>query len=560
MASLTAAFKLGSGGATSLISTAASVANKVSEYNDQVQALQWDASAKTQEDYNTYAKYLKTRVTNLQSTSNITDSTKAVEMQKTLMGAQKTFTSSQIQRASIAIVTGNASSTDKYQTILTLYNQAASTGDAGLQQSLALQADQLSQKIQYDEDQANSAAETLAKANTTKEGAQQEDVATQLQGQLRDLDAAFQAAGQQNINSLTKEWAAKVTPQLKALGVNVPKGAQPNYLDLVSGLVTGIYNAHTLAATTLANTDPVAADSYTQDAMAIATGQTTFKVGGLSVNATQLQTMATNPDSYSIRDVNGTTSLVQNQIASYSMKNGQLTPNYTSTGTTTLSKMTVNGKAATDVLKQVGINVIDSGTKAVIQGSSKTNFLKKIPGLAQGEEFNVLQTNQGLQFQTKDAAGKVHLYYLTTDSSGKAGVVEDLGNGKLSMVAGQYGFTPNVSGMVANASQNQISQQRTASLLASVQQKASTQFGKPQSLAQVQAQVKPFKPIPLAPATPDVVGNLQGAIQKGATNPQKTAPTPQKASGATSIQGASGAGSLGMGLSTGNAIGAGGLQ
>jgi hypothetical protein len=569
MPSLSASFNIGSKSASSLIKSAVTISDQVNAYNDEVQSLQWDASAKTEADYRAYVNYLNKRSSNLRGTNSITNNTKAVEIQKTIIGAQKTFTSAQVQRASISVVMGNASLTDKYSTVLHLYNEAGRAGDAGLQQSLALQADQLSQRIQYQNDAAASATSTLAKATATKAGAAQQSVATQLEYQLKDLNAAFQTAGNSNINKLTRDWAKKVTPQLKALGVKVPNGAQPNYVDLVAGIVQGIGQSHELAATALATSDPVAANSYMQEALAVKYGITKFSVGGRSMSAADIVNYQENPESYTIQDINGKTSLLPNKI-SYVTKNpdGTTTNHYetplknnlntkSGVGQSTISKGSNTNVA--DFLKKIGVNFSGTSAGLEIQATKKSNhFLSHIPGLSGNEIVNLNQTDQGLQFQTKDAAGKVHLYYLTEDSGGRAGVVEDMGNGKLSMVSGQYGFTP--TGAVAQAQQAQIEAQRTSALLNNLKDQHGQMFEGKQlpSLQQVEAKSPPYKPQPLAPAKPTIAATLKGFIGKPANPQQHNQPTPQNATGGgPNLLQANARGSNQFGLLPGGTAGAG---
>lgn len=167
MTSLTADFKIGNTGASSLVKSAVSLESSEAEYQDQIQAFNWDVSAKDNASFDTYATYLQGRITALQATGSLTDSKKALTLQTTMYSATKANITSNIQEASIQVLQGGMSNEDKYSMITTFFNQSVANGDMGEAQSLQLEADDLQQTIQYDAQEADSNAKTLAEAGVS---------------------------------------------------------------------------------------------------------------------------------------------------------------------------------------------------------------------------------------------------------------------------------------------------------------------------------------------------------------------------------------------------------
>lgn len=111
--------------------------------NDQAAAFEYDTSAQTEADYNSYKAYLEGRLKNT-TESNVGAK---ITIQSKLNSAYSAFTSNEIQRATDSINLGEATSTDKYNKIYSLYQRAATMGNANLAQNLASQLISLSKTI-----------------------------------------------------------------------------------------------------------------------------------------------------------------------------------------------------------------------------------------------------------------------------------------------------------------------------------------------------------------------------------------------------------------------------
>lgn len=143
---------------SSLLRSAAATRKKIAEQEDAQVAFDWAQSAKTYEDFVEYRKYLDER-----RKSYADDPSKLLTIDKTISAARRGYTSNEIQRQNINIVEGKASSQDKYNALVNLFYQAVDNGDYDLAQTLNLQLDNLSVKIQQDQiSQANSFAAARA--------------------------------------------------------------------------------------------------------------------------------------------------------------------------------------------------------------------------------------------------------------------------------------------------------------------------------------------------------------------------------------------------------------
>lgn len=146
----------GSTGASSLLRSSTAALNKVNTYNDAAASYEFDLSAKTPEDYQKYSDYLSKRVNSTQNT----DPSKALSLQRTLTGANRTFNSAEISRASTSVKYGDTSNRDKYGQMTKLWQAANANGDANLAQSLEGQLASLSVTIQNEDMAAANKAET----------------------------------------------------------------------------------------------------------------------------------------------------------------------------------------------------------------------------------------------------------------------------------------------------------------------------------------------------------------------------------------------------------------
>lgn len=149
----------GSTGASSLLRASESALNKVNTYNDAAAAYEFDLSAKTSEDYQKYSDYLNKRVASTQNT----DPSKALSLQRTATSANRTFNSAEINRASTQVKYGDMSNRDKYAQMSKLWQAASANGDDNLAQSLEGQMASLSVTIQNEDIAAQNAADAAGK-------------------------------------------------------------------------------------------------------------------------------------------------------------------------------------------------------------------------------------------------------------------------------------------------------------------------------------------------------------------------------------------------------------
>lgn len=131
---------------SALLSQARAALKKQQSLEEEVAAYEYDLSPKNQESFNKYQDFLAKRIDLVKES----DPSKSLSLQRKITGAQRSFTSSEIQRQSIAIAEGNGNKQSKLNSIIGLYRQALENGDEATAQRLQLQADQLQISIQQE--------------------------------------------------------------------------------------------------------------------------------------------------------------------------------------------------------------------------------------------------------------------------------------------------------------------------------------------------------------------------------------------------------------------------
>lgn len=150
---------------SSLLNSAAARRNKIAEQEDALVAFEYSLSAKTYGDFTTYQNYLQSR-----ADQNSGDPSKMLTYQKSIVGARKAYITNEIQRANIDIIEGRGDNNTKYQKMVELFYQALDNGDYDQAQTLNLQLDNLSVKIQQ-EQLAQQQASQRAYGNAAAAGA-----------------------------------------------------------------------------------------------------------------------------------------------------------------------------------------------------------------------------------------------------------------------------------------------------------------------------------------------------------------------------------------------------
>lgn len=507
--------KLGNTGVSSLIKSASTLENEVNTYNDTAQSIQFENNP-SDSSLNSYLSYLDNRITSLQSTGSITDATKAMNLSQTMTSAVSKNTSFNIQNQTIQVLSGNASNTDKYNYIVSAYQRAAGIGDVTLSQSLESQAYSLSQTIQYDAQQSQAAAKTLADTNASGE----QSVATSLTDSLKQLNNDVKNSGQRSMNSTLQAWVTANTGTLEKLGVKLPAGAQPNYFDLVNAVGGAIYNAHVLAYQAELPYNPSSAQTYMDQATALREGITTLPTLAGDLSAQQVQGAATNNAEYAYDQSSG--KLIQTKQTGFNGydANGQPVPTYsgdlkqtvflTPQETTTMTKL---GLSFTD--NTSGKNAGTAGNGVEVQASKNSPaWLQQV--LGPNGVSNIFTTDKGLVFEADGQEGGKAYYTLTTDSKGLVGLFQNDANGGVTALGGEYGFNTfegasvfNVMNM-AQATQNNIKLQSATN---QAQLMASTPKPLP-NISITPAATTSTQPTTIqAPQTTSVVQNANGNPQ-----------------------------------------------
>lgn len=189
------------GSVSSLISSARAAYEREQAYQDQIAAYEWDLSAKTAEDHDKYVAYLTKRNKELEAR----DPAKALSISSKINSARSTFTSKEIQRASIAVNYGQGTDSDKYNKMMGLYQNAIGNGDYDLAQNLEAQLGTLQIKIMNAQQAAASAASAASdKAYTaTKKGLEAEK--NVLDDTLKNLERAVKTGEIDRTEYLTKK-------------------------------------------------------------------------------------------------------------------------------------------------------------------------------------------------------------------------------------------------------------------------------------------------------------------------------------------------------------------
>ncbi len=121
---------------SSLLRAAKAAQAKQYSLEDSIAAYEYDLSPKTQEAFNKYSAHLENRIKQHQGT----DPLKALNYQKTITSANRSFTSSELSRATTQVLYGNMDAGAKLNTMMQLYQRAVENGDENLAQRIEGQA------------------------------------------------------------------------------------------------------------------------------------------------------------------------------------------------------------------------------------------------------------------------------------------------------------------------------------------------------------------------------------------------------------------------------------
>lgn len=470
MASLSSTGRIGNTGASSLLKSASGLANQLADYNDKVAAANWASSDKGDAAWSEYQSYLTDRSNKLNATGVLSDASKALTMSDSLRSASREYVSSSIAKQSIGILEGNSTPQDKYSALVGFYNTAVSTGDDQLAQNIRMQADNLSQTIQYQSDQAQKAQVALTKANAADAksnadqlGAGYKNLAQGMQDALKTLTNEYKQEGQVGFNANLKQFADKYKSVIESLPgpdgkpIKLGGGAAPTIGDIVSGVAAASHSYYVSAAQATALENPAQAQSYQQSADNIVNGLTKFTTPAGEMNLDQIVNYTNNANNWSEKiDQNGNHTQVANALQSYTYDaNGnvqQITTGHTEQ--TPIDKNTQN--KIEGQLKTLGFDEVkrnSDGTFQVQLGSGSSKWLDpNAVGSTNNGYLQLAYTPNGFQFTNNNK-----IYTLTTDKKGLGGVFQNNAYGLPSHIAGQYGFNNSDNGLIGASGATGIS-------------------------------------------------------------------------------------------------------
>jgi hypothetical protein len=167
---------------SSLLNSANARRNKIQQQEDDLVAFEYSLSSKTYDDFVAYSNYLQDRQ------SKAPDASSQLTYTKAIVGARKGYISNEIQRANIDLVEGNTDNRGKYGRMVDLYYQAINNGDYDLAQSLNLQLDNLSVKIQVEDQAKADSAQRVAKSMASAGVTSLKDMVSQIKDGIEGLD------------------------------------------------------------------------------------------------------------------------------------------------------------------------------------------------------------------------------------------------------------------------------------------------------------------------------------------------------------------------------------
>lgn len=449
MASLRPSTNVGGGSVSSLIRSANSIQASVTANQDAIASSNFDIDH-SDASFQEYASYLNGRISKLLSTGSIVDNTRAISMQNKLISAQRANVSFNIKNASIAVMAGQGSLTDKYNLLSSYYAQAAANGDVDLAQSLESQAYSTYQQIQYQKQTAADAAASLAKSSGSSTSTAEKGVANALIQGLQKFNNDFAHSGNKTAQKTLDDYVKSITPQLNALGVYLKPGMTLNAYSVAQGVAQAVNQAYTLAHDAVAPYDPAAADSIAQTAASFLgmDGQG-GKIPTLAGNmaATTLEQAIVNPHMFSYSadpEFQG-----NKQSKGFANQNPQTGYKYDYTKDSNgnpVGVVPVFSQQAwvnvpmkiNDVAQKLGLQIVASGDSTLgnnaIQVAAKKDspdWVKKILGDGNQTTHLIEDQNGNINFEASSSSGKGLGKFLIQGniSGGKYNVYEWSGNG-----------------------------------------------------------------------------------------------------------------------------------
>lgn len=452
-------------GVTSLLRSAQAAQKKIQAQQDAQIAYEYSNSAKTLDDYKWYEEYLNKR------SKSVSDPSAALTLQKAKDAALKGHISNEVQRASNNIITGQGTSVDKYNKILSFYNQAQSNGMYDLAQDLDYKLGNLLVSMQGESERQQEAAirfsEAQAKAYEKEVKAQgyvNRDMAQDLQTAMQEISNAWSKGGQAAYNIAAKKWidgdkktgTPSIREMLKALngGQDVlPKDATTSIGQVLTGVADGIGEYYRLAAEATIDI-PDENQKYKDILRKYQTGEFKFDTPMGKVTFNDLKAMENDPKAFvqTTKNTPGGTAYGAQLSTKFGYQidaNGNAVPVYSGA----LNEVT-NRKQFDKALKKLGFDINkdsykdENGFYQVKLNEKTRKWLDpKLIDSIDGETLFLEPNATGFQVKKPDGS----LYNIATDRKGLGGIFKIDANGA-KHIAGQYGFDQNTNSLMANIS------------------------------------------------------------------------------------------------------------
>lgn len=461
-------------GVTSLLKSAQSTQKKIRSQEEAEIAYEWSISQKTYDQYLQYKSYLD------ENAAKSSDPSEILSYRKKTNSAYSAYTSNEIQRQSINVIEGRGSNSDKYNSMYGLYDAAVKNGNYDLAQSLNLQLDNLSIKIQNEAEKVQAVAGQMAAYNVKSVKA----LTRAIKDDMTELGRVYQDRGPAEFDKFLNDKGVQdsLIASNPALAELFASGAKVGFWDIAKGAADQIKETYQSAINTMSPED--AAD-FKEELEKIEFGETKFNipgVGKVTIDDMQKQADAVRAGgtyfykgadntmkagtltNYTwAKGADGKYKLIQQYAAPGT--SGQLNPftgdqtaedtdksqvmridskgniydsvdgkiigkkkdgeYYDSAGNKLdgAAKNDLIGKASTkyeDMLKAAGFVVNKNGNGYTIRGTEDTASWFKIPGLDTDEPVNAVIDPQGnLRFTRKDAEGNDQLYQVAFDEYGQ---------------------------------------------------------------------------------------------------------------------------------------------
>ena len=505
-------------GVSALVKSASTLQYDIEEANDEA-AENAFANDHSDTGLQTYEAYLAPRITQLQTMGTGSAIVHAQTLEDDAQNAVKSNVTYNIQQENIQLMaTGDSGTVAGYQQKMNViaqeYSTIQSTDPTATDELSTLESEyySASQSMQSAQQTAATAATSLANTSDAVNAADNEHVADTYADMIKDLNNEVENAGPAGTNTAIKNWLASPTGKsyiagLQTMGVTIPKGAAPNYFDLVNGAVQAQIQAHTLSAQALAGSTDASApydiEEQTQEAYALQNGMTTTSTIAGDMSITDIETAAANPAMYvSEENADGTWTMKVSTITGYKTEgtttdvNGNKVPNvvpiYSGQLSSSLSSAEA-GQAPVKQLQKLGFTVLsESGGGYMVQANTnKTKSTAALPSYMQrlmstkNNAFYVVPKADGtIQFTMPDKNGAPQIIQIATDSKGLTGAF-NMTSGKPQAMGGEYGFDEAQNSLVNAAAitrahqtaiVNTIKANATPPELQATQQKAITQL------------------------------------------------------------------------------------